>query len=88
MLVLVGLNGDPAKLYALIASDFQGKNSFIYWMVAILILGALGYIPGLEKLSKLFMLLVLIVLFLDNGGFFNQFQQFVKSTTQPAKQGA
>jgi hypothetical protein len=88
VLVFVGLQGNPAKLYALIAADFTGPNSFIYWMIAILILGALGFIPSLEKLSRLFMLLVLVVLFLDNGGFFQQFQAFVKSTTQPAKQGA
>lgn len=88
VLVLVGLNGNPAQLYGLIANDFVGQNSYLYWMVAILILGALGYIEGLERLSRLFMLLVLIVLLLDNGGFFAQFQTFLKSTTQPAKQGA
>ena len=80
VLVLVGLNGDPAKLYALIASDFSGPGSFVYWMTAIIILGALGYIKGLEGLSKLFLILVLIVLFLDNGGFFAQAQAFLKST--------
>jgi hypothetical protein len=84
VLVLVGLNGDPAKLYSLIAADFQGPNSFIYWLLAILILGALGYIKGLEQLSKLFLILVLIVLFLDNGGFFQQFQDFLKTTQSPS----
>lgn len=81
VLVLVGLNGDPAKLYGLIANDFTGPKSFVYWFLAILVLGAIGYIPSLEKLSKAFLILVLIVLFLDNGGFFNQFQSFVKSST-------
>jgi hypothetical protein len=84
VLVLVGLNGDPAKLYTLLASDFKGPNSFIYWLSAILILGALGYIKGLENLSKLFLILVLIVLFLDNGGFFSQFQAYLKATQNPA----
>lgn len=81
VLVLVGLNGNPAKLYSLIASDFSGPNSFVYWMVAMLVLGALGYVKGLEQFSKLFLILVLIVLFLDNGGFFAQFQAYLKSTT-------
>lgn len=81
MLVLVGLNGDPAKLYSLVANDFVGPQSFVYWFLAILVLGAIGYIPSLEKLSKAFLVLVLIVLFLDNGGFFSQFQAFVKSST-------
>jgi hypothetical protein len=80
VLVFVGLNGNAGQLYSLIASDFQGKNSFVYWLVAILVLGSLGYIRGLENLSKLFLILVVIVLFLDNGGFFQQFQAYLKST--------
>lgn len=81
ILVLVGLNNGSAKLYQLLANDFTGPKNFVYWFLAILILGALGYIPTLEKLSRLFLILVLVVLFLDNGGFFSQFQAFVKSST-------
>jgi hypothetical protein len=81
-LVLVGLNGDAGKFYALLASDFSGPGSFIYWMFAIIILGSLGYIKGLENFSKMFLVLVIIVLFLDNGGFFAQFQAYLKSTQQ------
>lgn len=89
VLVLTGLNGNAANLYSLVASDFKGPNSFVYWMLAILVLGALGYIRGLENLSKLFLVLVIVVLFLDNGGFFTQFQAFVKqSTAKPAQQGS
>lgn len=86
VLVLVGLQGDPAALYSLIVNDFKGPNSFVYWAAAILILGALGYVPGLEKLSKLFLALVLLTLLLDNGGFFQKFTEFLGTTTQqPAK---
>jgi hypothetical protein len=97
VLVLTGIKGNANSLYKLVASDFTGPNSFIYWVVSILILGALGYIKGLENLSKLFMILVVIVLLLDNGGtmqpggqpstnggFFSQFQAFIKSTQTPA----
>lgn len=80
VLVLTGLNGDAPALYELLASDFSGPGSFIYWLLAMLVLGALGYIKGLENLSKLFLILVIIVLFLDNGGFFTQFQAFLKQT--------
>lgn len=88
VLVLVGLNGDAGKLYGLLANDFTGPQNFVYWFLAILILGAIGYIPSLEKLSKAFLVLVLIVLFLDNGGFFSQFQAFVKSSTTTKAQTA
>jgi hypothetical protein len=80
VMVLVGLNGDASKLYQLLAADFSGPGSFIYWVFAIIILGSLGYIKGLENFSKMFLILVLIVLFLDNGGFFAQFQAYLKST--------
>ena len=91
VLVLLGVNGDAAAFYGLVASDFTSTTtangntiqSFIWWALAIIVLGALGYIKGLENLSKLFLILVLIVLFLDNGGFFNQFQAFLQTTTQP-----
>ena len=92
-LVLVGLHGDPGTLYELIANDFTGQNSFVYWMLAILVIGAIGYISGLEKLSRAFLVLVIVVLFLDNGGFWSHFQEFLQQTTQPtaaqptAKQG-
>lgn len=79
-LIFVGLRGDPAALLALVESDFSGPNNFVYWLAAMAILGALGYIESLKGLSRLFMVLVLIVLFLDNGGFFAQFQAYLNST--------
>jgi hypothetical protein len=65
VLVLVGLNGDPGQLYTLVSEDFTGKNNYVYWMVAILVLGSTGYIKGLEGLSKLFMFLVLVGLLVE-----------------------
>lgn len=79
VLVITGLNGDAGELWNLLASDFTGSNNFFYWMFAILMLGAVGYIKGLEGLSRMFMVLVVLVLFLDNGGFFTQLNAFVKS---------
>jgi hypothetical protein len=81
LFVFLSIKGNPSDLYSLVKGDFSGPNSFIYWMTAIVVLGALGYIKGLEQFSKLFLILVLIVLFLDNGGFFNKFQTYLHSTT-------
>jgi hypothetical protein len=85
--ILTGLNGNPSALYAAVKNDFTGQNNFIYWMLSILTLGALGYIPDLKNLSRLFIVLVVIVLLLDNGGFFTQLQAFVKSTSSPSTSG-
>jgi hypothetical protein len=94
--ILVGLNGNAGQLYALIASDFQGPNNFIYWMIAMLLLGSLGYIKGLEHFSRLFLILVIVGLLLDknpNTGvaagvtFAQTFQNFVATATGQKTQG-
>jgi hypothetical protein len=79
VLILTGIKGDPSKLWALVQGDFSGQNNFVYWLVAMLILGGLGYIPALRNLSRLFIVLVVIVLLLDNKGFFVQAQSFINS---------
>jgi hypothetical protein len=62
------------QLITLIKGDFTGKNNFIYWMAAMLVLGGLGYIPAIKTPSRYLMALVLIVLVLKNkGGVFAQF---------------
>lgn len=78
--MFVGLEGNPGQLYTLVSGDFKGDNSFIYWIVAMLFVGMLGYVDSLRGLSRLFTVLVILTLFLDNGGFFQQFTAFLNST--------
>lgn len=84
ILLLTGVKGNPGQLWTVFKGDFQGANSFVYWLLSIFILGSLGYIPQLKSLSRLFVVLVLIVLLLDNKGFFAQFQSFINSTKTAA----
>lgn len=79
VLIITAIKGDPAALWELIKGDFTGANNFEYWLIAILVLGFLGYIQSLRSLSRLFMALVLVVLLLDNGGFFAKLQEFIRS---------
>lgn len=81
ILLLTGVKGDPAKLYAALENDFSGPGNFVYWTAAMVVLGALGYIRSLQSLSRLFMGLILIVLLLDNRGFFAQLQGFINSSS-------
>jgi len=90
VLLISSAKNTQSQLYALLAGDFTGPNNFIYWMVSILIIGAVGYIPKLKPLSVGFMTLVIIVLFLKRGnpqgvggGVFQQFTQAL-GTTQTA----
>jgi hypothetical protein len=76
LLVVTGVKGSPTQLYTLVLNDVKGSGTqkgFVYWAIAIAILGGLGYIKSLQKLSREFMVLVLLVLLLHNQtGFFAQ----------------
>lgn len=83
-----GTTTGPNGLFALLQADFTGADNFLYWMAAILLIGAVGYIPKARPLSTAFLVLVVTVLFLKNantgapgGGFFSQLQAGLASTT-------
>lgn len=79
----VGPNGGPG-LFGLVQGDFTGPNNFVYWFLAMIIIGAIGYVPKLKAFSNAMLALVIVVLFLKKGtGFFAQFQKAI-STTQTA----
>jgi hypothetical protein len=85
--ILTGATGNPAALWSLIEGDFSGSNNFVYWMLSILVLGALGYVDSIKSLSRLFIILIVIVLLLDNNGFFANLQQFINSTSSSSAAG-
>lgn len=92
ILLIASVRNTQGDLFALLKGDFTGQNNFIYWVLSILIIGSLGYIPKLKSLSTAFLGLVIVVLFLKKGnpinnaggGFFNQFFAAV-GTTQTAQ---
>lgn len=65
--------GGDRGLFTLLKNDFTGQNNFSYWLVSILIIGAVGYIPTLRPISRMFLALVIVVLFISQGGFFSKF---------------
>ncbi len=83
ILIAAGINGQTTQLFTLVKGDIEGGNGnegYVYWLSAILIIGAVGYIEDFKVLSRAFMALVLVVLFLKTGnpasgggGFFEQF---------------
>jgi len=78
----VSTNGSQEGLVDLVKGDFSGQNNFIYWVVSILIIGAIGYIPNAKQLSNAFLVLVIVALLLSKGGFFAQFQSALQTTTK------
>jgi uncharacterized membrane protein HdeD (DUF308 family) len=82
VLLVVGFRGTHREFFELLKNDFTGPHSFQNWVLSILVVGAVGYIPRLKPISDAFLLLILIVLFLSNQGFFSQFQAQI---AQPAQ---
>jgi hypothetical protein len=87
MLLIAGVKNTQDTLFSTVKGDLTGRDNFIYWFVAIIIIGALGYIPKLKPISTAFLALVIVVLFLKKGsttglggGFFSQFTSALGST--------
>lgn len=75
-------NGNPS-LMSLLKDNFTGNNPFWKWILAILLIGALGYIPAMRPISRGFLVLVIVVFVLSNEGLFKQLETTFK--TQPTK---
>jgi len=87
-LLVSAIRGTHAQLFSLVQSDFTGPNNFVYWFIAIFLIGALGYIERLKPISIGLLTLVVLVLFLSKGnpgtsggGFFQQFTSAIKTGT-------
>jgi hypothetical protein len=79
VLLSAALRGQAGTLFSTLKSDFTGSGNYIYWVVAILVVGSVGYVKKLQPISDAFLGLVLIVLFLSNKGFFSQFMSALQS---------
>ena len=80
LLLVSGVRNTQGDLFTLLKNDFTGDQNFGYWVIAIGIVGAVGYSNRLRSVSHAFLLLLLIVLFLSNGGFFKKFTDQINST--------
>lgn len=67
ILLVVSIRNQQTPFVHLIAGDFSGQGNFIYWVVALVMIGAIGYIPKAKPVSNLFIVLILIVLILKTG---------------------
>lgn len=73
LLLVSALRGTSGALFATLKSDFTGSGNYLYWVVAIMIVGSIGYVKKLAPISDAFLALLLIVLMIANKGFFAQF---------------
>lgn len=90
LLVVSGIKGTETDLAQQIEGDLFGKTGstgFLPWLVAVLVVGGLGYVPYLEKPSKYLTALIIVVIFFANGGVFAQFFNAISAVESqgPAK---
>lgn len=78
-MVVTAAKGSHGALGNQLVKDFTGPGNFVYWFIAIGIIGAVAYLPKGEKLAKPFLALVLSAMILANKGFFAQFMAAMKS---------
>jgi hypothetical protein len=88
LLVVSGVRGQTATLAQLVKNDFTGQPNYLEWMFAILIVGAAGYVPKLAPISRAFMVLIIVGLFLadhgENGtGFFTGLVKGIEANPNP-----
>jgi branched-subunit amino acid permease len=87
ILLVVSVRGTQNDLFDLLKSDVTGPNNYLYWVLAILAVGAVGYIPRLKPVSNAFLVLIVAVIFLRNGGFFDQFSAAIAATQGDKQNG-
>ena len=94
LLLVVAVRDQQQAFVALVGGDFSGPGNFLYWVVALALVGAIGYIPKAKPISTLFIVLILLVLLLKRGntsgtggGVFQQLWAALGTTNQPSAAG-
>lgn len=78
VLIIIGVtllyteyNGTSSNLFSLVQGDFSGTNSFEKYLLGLIVIGSIGYIPRVKPISDAFLALVIVVLLLKNQAFFS-----------------
>ncbi len=87
ILIIVAVRGTYGEFFDLLAGDFTGQTNFIWWVISIMVVGGLGYIPKLKPISNAFLVLILLVLVLSNRGFFESFIAQIRGETSTPNNG-
>lgn len=87
LMVVTGVKNTYSEFGAQLKSDFTGPGNFTYWIAAITIIGAVGYIKPLQAFANGFLVLVLLSFILKNGGVFDKLKSALQTgaTSTPAQ---
>ena len=84
ILISSAIKGTEHELGQQLQDDILGTGGFLGWIVAIALLGAIGYIPAFTRASKYLIVLLYIVLLVRNPGVFDAAKQGI---TQAVERG-
>lgn len=83
LMVVSGIKGTQTQLGQQLVTDFTGQGNFFYWVLAIVLIGGLGYIDDLRGLSRMLLAVIIVSMLFSNRGFFAQFaQEFQQGSAQ------
>jgi hypothetical protein len=85
--IVSAVRGNIPQVAAQLNKDFTPSTSgpsFWTWIAAILVFAVIGKAFNLEKSSKVFILLIVVVYTLSQNGIFGKFTTAVTATTAPA----
>jgi hypothetical protein len=74
----VGIQNRQDEAAAELQRTFSGEGNFLYWILALGVIGAIGSIDAVRTTAKMFLLLLFTVFTLSNKGFFGKLQEAVQ----------
>lgn len=74
LMVITGVRNTYSDFASQLKSDFTGPANFTYWIVAIGVIGSIGYVDRLRAFANMFMALIILAMVLKNGGIFDKFK--------------
>lgn len=82
LLLISAVRNQQGSLFSLVKQDLTGTGSFLEWALALLLVGAVGFIPKARPLSIALLALVLLGIVLKSGGgFFSQLSSAVSGAS-------
>lgn len=91
LMLVAGIRNKSGQLIATVGDEFSGPGNFFYWIVALLLIGSLGYIDKVRPVSDALLALIIVALLLGagkptqtGGGVFTQLQAALTSTQTPS----
>ena len=87
-MIVTGARNTYADFGKQVATDFTGDGAqagFVWWIVALGAVGAVGYIKELQTLSRTFLALIMVSFILKNGSVFQELDAAIKAGPTQAK---